>query len=128
MAARRLIDLDFIRSVEHGVYVYPGPGVNPQFDENLTWLPDMLPGTAEFKPFRLVIDLENSGSDPKITFRVYITHSDIRYGVRKLAKWNGKTWIVIADRPVTNDNIPIWAGYFHVEDYELGDPPIAVGR
>lgn len=127
MAEKSLIDLDFNRMIEHGVFITQEDGVEPKFDQNLTWSSDMLPGNANFKPFRLVIGLENSGESETISFQVYITHTDKRYGVQKLAKWTGTGWEVIPANLIEVDDIPYWAGYFDVQNYKIGDPPIAVG-
>ena len=131
MAGRRFERLDTIKSIEHGVYVEPVAKFTPRYNENLGWLPGMQPGPNYFEqPTRLVIDLEMDPVDPdlRINFRVYILKDDPDFDEIKLAKWDGTTWKLIPAEPIELPNHSIWAGYFKVENYRIGDPPIAVGR
>jgi len=101
------------------------------FDENLSWQPEMRGQPQDFYAHRLVIDLELNPNDPdvEINFKVYFTHRDLANIKRiKLLKWNGSNWIAFPIEPIPLHNNQIWAGYFDVPGFQIGDPPIALGE
>lgn len=128
MIEKNFVPLEKDDSDALGVYVEQPDVHHPEFNENLDWEDGMLTYTDGFRPFRLVVDLKIENEEAEINFKIYITHSDARYRVEKLAKWDGSEWKEI-DAPLILDHPnPIWAGYFDVKNYKLGDPSIAVGR
>ena len=131
MAERVLEPLDLKKSIEHGVFVDDVVGFIPNFNVNLDWLEGMRSDTQEFQPYRLVLDLEMVPANPEleINFRVYFTHEDLKQ-IRKikLLKWDGSSWLKISDQPTKLADNQLWAGYFEIVDYKIGDPPISLGE
>ena len=127
---KKLVRLNLEKSIEHGVFVTPVEGYIPNFDENLEWQDGMRAVPQDYQPFRLVLDLEMvpENANLEISFRVYFTHDDLKQ-IRKikLLKWNGIGWQLISGDPISLLNNQIWAGYFEIEGYKIGDPPIALG-
>lgn len=130
MADKNLVPLETIESIEHGVYVNPIESLTPMFNLDLDWEPGMRTD-PNYTPYRLVIDLEMIPPDPdlEINFRVYYTDEDLENIKEiKLLKWNGTNWVLIPTNSIPLPNNQIWAGYFDVTGYKIGDPPLALGE
>jgi len=131
MEKNGLPPLDLERSIEHGVFVEAVNGYTASFNPTPELRYPSEPGV--FTPFRFVIDFQMVPDDPQlpepeISFRVYFTKSEIigRHQI-KLAKWRGH-WEIIPTEQIRLLNHGFWAGYLLVQNYKLGDPPIALGE
>lgn len=121
---------DTRKMFEHGFLIDVQKGIEVT-EEPMVIVPAMRTTSGDFIFKRLVavygFDPDTTGTP--YTLRVYVTHADVQhYQVRKLAKWDGQSWVVLSNSLISLQTPhPLWEGYFEVT-MKIGDPPVALGE